>query len=186
MDDKIYQFETYCFSINNNSKFRKKWVLGGSNLFLNAENYGSDLGVNVTSNNELSYGEFLQDLSSEKINIHSFKLISNNSLNLKQELVLEEITMRYKGYLFIPLKKYFTDKGRKQSDIIHADVKLNLDKRHHLHGTIEGKSELNIIFYIIISESSIPKIEQEKMEIEKEIDKKYNWFQKLKNFFQKK
>lgn len=173
MENKIYEFETFSFNITNYSKQRKNWVLGGSNKFLNAENYGSDLDVNITTDNVLNYGEFLQDLSSEKIKIHSFKLISNNNLNLKQLLIFQENVMEHQSNLVIPLQKYF-DYDAPQCDIVNVDLKLNLDKRHHLYGHIEPKSVLKIVFYKIILEENLPTIDIRK--------KKNSWF---KNFFQK-
>lgn len=193
--DTTPKTEVYQFDIENKSSEPRTWVLGGSSMYLNEKNNGSAPEVKIKTHGYHKYPAFLQDLLTEPIHISKFRIQSQSQENLNKDIFLHG-TFMYKKYSSpIEVSKHF-DKHQFQIDIIDVNQEFTLDKNHYLEGTIEGKSNIRIVFFVEVEETGFENapfafaskhsentLKVTPCEIQKE---ELNFFQKIKRLFERK
>lgn len=140
--------------ITNMSNINRKWVIFGSNKFLNSNNFGSDENVvieNLTARDS-SYVELLQELSNSKIKVGAMRFWADKKSNIHQTIT------HHKYYNNVRLFDVYyeqrnlnlslmLDAYQFQSDIIDAPIEFEISNNTCLSGSIAKESYILITLY---------------------------------------
>lgn len=171
-EQPIKYADPYVILIENKSEEQKKWVIFGSNKFLNEENYGSEENVEIKNygNIETSYSSILEEFSQIKIKCGFIRVQSDNSKNICQ--TMSHHTIRNTSGMYSPNYErrdfpltIFLDAYQMQTDILDIrPVDLFLNNETHLSGTIEPNSTFAIsIFPVEIISPFYEKLESTRL-----------------------
>lgn len=136
----------YVIQIKNTTDEQKNFVLFGSAVYLNAENYGSDEGLEITNlGTDAPYSAILQEFVAQRAKMTRFRFQSDSKANLFLKLTL--VRQKFSSGWFenskeereIPLSIMW-DAYQMQSDIMDANIEFELDRYAHISGTILPKS----------------------------------------------
>lgn len=133
-------------TIENKNNTVSKAIIFGSNKMLSEPNLGSDKGVSVYSECNVSYSELLKKLSNKSFETSLISIESENSNQISNEIKIESLNddKSIKCDKIITKNYFYNDK-----DVLSVDVPylINVNGDVSLIYSIEPKTKVNISFY---------------------------------------